>query len=132
LKVFRKGQGSNFGYQLLPGLYRHKTKRNNIDELAKLELQVMARFRNLSIPFHNKSLTDDWDALFFMQHHRVPTRLLDWSENPFVAFFFAVTSAYTKTTARGTSFTDDAAIWILDPVKWNRHSLKHQSFDGEI
>ncbi|HEX9652664.1 MAG TPA: hypothetical protein VGA99_03050, partial [bacterium] len=29
-------------------------------------------------------------------------------------------------------FREAATVWILDPVKWNRHSLSHQSFDGGI
>lgn len=48
----------------------------------------MIRFRQRSIPFSDRSLQDDWEALFFMQHYRVPTRLLDWSENPFISFHF--------------------------------------------
>jgi hypothetical protein len=119
-------------YKLLPGLYRH-AKKKTAAEIAILERDTMIRFRQRSIPFSDKSLVDDWDALFFMQHYRVPTRLLDWTENPFIAFYFSVMSAkFAMGKGDVLNFKDDAAVWVLDPVRWNRHALSHQSYDGGI
>ena len=42
--------------------------------METLERQLMVRFRQRSIPLHNRVLTDEWDMLFFMQHYGVPTR----------------------------------------------------------
>jgi hypothetical protein len=72
------------GHKLEPTLYRHKTKKK-IQEIADLETDVTTRFVQRSLPFLQRTLTNDWDKLFLMQHYGVPTRLLDWSENPFVA-----------------------------------------------
>jgi hypothetical protein len=122
----------NSGYKLLPSLYRHRT-RTEIPDIARLEGELITRFRQRSIPFHNRALTDDWDTLFFMQHYGVPTRLLDWTENPFIGLYFAVMYALYEVTTRGLlRFSHSAALWILDPVAWNQHSLRHQSFDGGV
>jgi len=119
-------------YRLLPSLYRHPT-RTKIGDIARLEAELITRFRQRSIPFHDRALTDDWDTLFFMQHYGVPTRLLDWTESPFVGLYFAVMSAPYSVSPRGRlRFGHAAAMWILDPVAWNRHSLSHQSFDGGV
>jgi hypothetical protein len=117
---------------LLPSLYRHKTK-TKVDELSRLEADLMTRFRQRSIPFHNRPLNDDWDALFFMQHYGAPTRLLDWTENPMIALYFAVMSAsFTASKAGKLTFKSDVAVWILNPISWNRKSLSHQTFDGGV
>ena len=75
-----RGSGKHT-YKLLPSLYRHRSLRTT-DDLERLERELMTRFRQRSIPFLTRPLVDDWDVLFFMQHYGIPTRLLDWTENP--------------------------------------------------
>jgi hypothetical protein len=119
-------------YTLLPSLYRHK-KAKKPEQFADLERRLMTRFRQRSLPYHSRSLADDWDALFFMQHYGIPTRLLDWSENPLIALHFALMGAPRTVSATGNiTFKESAVVWILDPVEWNRHALTHQSFDGGV
>lgn len=50
-----------------------------------------------------------WMSL--MQHFGLPTRLLDWSQSPLIAMFFA-TETYKKVST-------DAGIWVLAPGKLN-------------
>lgn len=119
-------------YKLLPSLYRHERLKTP-EELADLERSLMTRFRQRSIPYHSRSLTDDWDTLFFMQHYGVPTRLLDWTENPLIALHFALMGASKKRTKSGKpAFASNAAVWVFDPVAWNRHALRHVSFEGGV
>ncbi len=129
--IWYRGCGSSAS-ELRPSLYRHQELKTP-DKLSELELQLMTRFRQRSIPYHSRSLTDDWDTLFFMQHYGIPTRLLDWTENPFIALHFALMGATRTPTPTGRmAFRSDAAVWMLDPVAWNRHALSHMSFDGGV
>ena len=94
----------NKTHGLKPSLYRHRTK-TKIEEVIALETEITTRFVQRSLPFLQRSLTDDWDKLFLMQHYGVPTRLLDWTENPFVSIYFALVSASEPKTT-------DASLWI--------------------
>lgn len=74
------------------------------------ESVLINRFRqnaNLLITHRPKS---NFEWLFLMQHYGVPTRLLDWTESPLIALYFAVMGEPRKS----------GAIWALDPVKLNQ------------
>jgi hypothetical protein len=117
---------ADFAHHLLSSsLYRHPTIKD-AKGLVALEAKMLTHFKQRSIPFIARPLKDDdWERLFFMQHFEIPTRLLDWSENPFVALYFALTSAPVTATA-------DAVVWMLDPIAWNRKSLDHISYKEGI
>lgn len=118
-------------HQLVPSLYRHPSLSSSAD-LQDLERQLMARFRQRSLPYHSRDLSDDWGALFFMQHYGVPTRLLDWTENPLTGLHFALMPApLMPVPKQKIKYSHAAAVWILDPVIWNRTALMHVSYTGE-
>ncbi len=117
-----RGTG-NARYKLVPSLFRHSSKAR-IEELSTLERQLTTRFVQRSQPFLSRTLTNDWDKLFLMQHYGVPTRLLDWSENPFVAAYFALCNY--------ENLKKDAAFWMCDPILWNRSALQHISYSGGV
>jgi len=115
------------GYELRPSLFRHP----DIATLKPLELErsLIVRFRQRSIPFLAQRINDDWELLFLMQHHGVPTRLLDWTENPYVALYFALISCHPDPT---TGDYPDCCVWSLDPVAWNRAVLDDLTYTGGV
>jgi hypothetical protein len=115
-------------YLLEPSLFRHPHSKN-LNAMELMEKSMIVRFKERSIPFHNRSFADDWDLLFFMQHYGIPTRLLDWSENPFIALYFALMSAVRN---KKKSFTSSCVVWALNPALWNNSALSKQSFDKGI
>ena len=118
-------------YELTPTLYRHP-KYSTVEDLMKLEAEIVDRFKERSVPFLTRDSLNEWDSLFLMQHYGVPTRLLDWTENPFHALLFALISADFKVNGGEVIYLDDASVWILDPVGWNRWALSHNTFERTI
>jgi len=99
-------------WPLLPTLLRlYTTKRDVREAESSLFFEFQARAREL----HHLQLTD-WDVLFFMRHHGVPTRLLDWTETLGIALYFALENYHSgPTEARGPT----PCVWVMNPYRLN-------------
>jgi hypothetical protein len=71
------------------------------------ERLVFKEFKRLALPHLPSRPANDWEFLALARHHGVPTRLLDWTENPLAALFFAVEPA------RST----DGVVWCYTYVE---------------
>ncbi|MBX3265758.1 MAG: FRG domain-containing protein [Acidobacteria bacterium] len=128
-KLWFRGCGDS-SFELIPSLYRHRSAKKP-EDFANLEEQLVTRFKQRSIPYEIRPLSNQWDTLFFMQHYGIPTRLLDWTENPLTGLHFALMSAQRKVNQAGSKvYEHAAAVWVLDPTIWNTHALSRQTYNA--
>lgn len=95
-------------WDLVPGLGRPGIFR---DEIEKYEKDIFCDFKRRAIPFLPKTFNtnSDWEWLALAQHFKLPTRLLDWTENPLIALFFAF-----EVKKRNTK---DRAVWVFETAE---------------
>ena len=120
-----RGVGKS-NYSLSPSLHRHSSIIDS-NSLLEHEKKLLTRFKERSVPYLPHRIDDVWELLFLMQHYGMPTRLLDWTENPFISLFFALSSANKN---ERDEYIDDAAVWILSPPKWNQNVFSNISYRG--
>jgi len=113
LLIWFRGQ-TNSDWNLEPKLMRLPDQPSETYYLNKFK-------QNASIILNHQPKTE-FDWLFLMQHYGILTRLLDWSESPLVALFFAINNNLDK----------DGALYILLPTELNKISNYRPDYKFEI
>lgn len=110
-----RGSGSQY-YELVPGLYRSSQGR-----LKRADSELRSEFIRRALPMlADRVPRDDWEWYFLMQHYRVPTRLLDWTDSALVALYFAMTSWEGKPHSKRVDPLP--TVWALNPFRMNRRT----------
>lgn len=93
---------------------------SRVDKLT-LERQSLDLFRAnvrfFSDPGEQAALTNDILGLVVLRHNQVPTRLLDWSQSPYIAAYFA-SSGHDE---------EDGEIWCFDEPLYEKMGTEQWS-----
>lgn len=126
-------------------LLKFMGQRTKADELVFTEVRLLEEFVNCcdhanirvpndSIEFRDKVLSTQFQGKYYIQprlwpnselfevmalaqHHGVPTRLLDWTRQPYVAVYFAMSSAMEN--HHNWKENSKIAIWLLNTESIN-------------
>ena len=112
--VWYRGQTS-VNHTLLPTMGRRP-------QLIEREVAMLNRFKQDAPKALSQHPESEWDWLFLARHHGLASRLLDWSESPLIALYFAVSEFTGPAGNRPQSADDnqaDGAVWCLLPTLLN-------------
>lgn len=116
-QVWWRGQ-RDFEWDLIPSVFRGDNNRMEKSRTLRFRQKAPSRYNNVP------SFNDFPNWLFLMQHHSLPTRLLDWSESPLVAIFFASEINSASIDYPRKVKDSDGVLYALSPYKLNQLQLR--------
>ena len=118
LLIFR---GQPCDKPLLPKIARLVSE---VSDIKQFEKKTFSEFKRKCLPYLKTPITNDWDLLAIAQHFTLPTRLLDWTENPLTALWFACQHDNPKDV--------NGVVWMFDVPEVDVVSVqnKQSPFDG--
>lgn len=117
-QVWWRGQRA-YEWDLRPSIFR-KSNDGYEEQSGILRFQQKAVSRHSDIP----PMSDMSAWLFLMQHYRLPTRLLDWTEAPLVAAYFGCEVDECHRCHPECIADADGALFALSPYLLNRFQIK--------
>ncbi len=79
-------------------------------DFKKSERLMLDEFERQMLFFAEKEPRNKWDLLAIAQHHRLPTRLLDWTYSALAALWFCVEKGPARKTNRDAL---DGVVWLF-------------------
>ena len=108
-----RGHADAANWVLRPLVFRKGRNGQPYNEVALINNFQARAYGRLG---HRSKPCSDLEWLFLAQHYGLPTRLLDWTESPLVALYFAV----SEENCRGELADCNACLWAVAPSKLNK------------
>lgn len=125
---------SDASYKMLPGIYRGAKGRSLVKYEHDIVREAIASNVNQFV-----GLNSNFERLTLMQHYGFPTRLLDITENPLVALYFAVSETKKKDgivsvltlPSKLIKHYDSDAVSVLSAFSF-MEPTKFETFEAEL
>jgi len=114
-KFVYRGHSNHADFKLLPGCLRTvNIGDTSYSQYSILELNTLETFISEGCRYNSTPIDDYHAWLEIAQHFGVPTRLLDFTENPLVALYFACVD----------SGDIDGSVWIVNEKNYRMNFYK--------